>query len=68
MQVTAQDLKALGVIDRIIPEPTGGAHRHPKEAIAALGAAIGEELDALAGQDAHSLRAARGDKFLAMGG
>ncbi|CAN5341297.1 acetyl-CoA carboxylase carboxyltransferase subunit alpha [soil metagenome] len=68
MQVTAQDLKALGVIDRIIPEPMGGAHRHPQEAIASLGAAIGVELDALAGQDANSLRIARGDKFLAMGG
>src|SRR5690349_14602271 len=48
MRVTAQDLKQLGVIERIVPEPAGGAHREPAATIAALGAAIGEELDALA--------------------
>ena len=47
MRVTAQDLKQLGVIERIVPEPAGGAHREPAATIAALGAAIGEELDAL---------------------
>lgn len=67
MQVTAQDLKALGVIDRIVPEPMGGAHRRPAEAISALGKAIGEELDQLAKQPADTLRAARAEKFLAMG-
>ena len=49
MQITAADLKQLGVIDRIVAEPVGGAHRDPAEAIEALGAAIGEELDAFAG-------------------
>ncbi|MGV3768860.1 MAG: acetyl-CoA carboxylase carboxyltransferase subunit alpha [Sphingobium phenoxybenzoativorans] len=68
MQVTAQDLKALGVIDRIVPEPKGGAHRLPREAIATLGKAIAEELDGLSGQDAAALRSSRADKFLAMGG
>ncbi len=68
MQVTAQDLKGLGIIDRIVPEPKGGAHRQPQDAIAALGKAISEELDGLAGQDAASLRSSRADKFLAMGG
>ncbi|WP_336964940.1 acetyl-CoA carboxylase carboxyltransferase subunit alpha [Sphingobium aquiterrae] len=68
MQVTAQDLKGLKVIDRIVPEPMGGAHRAPAEAIAALGAALGEELDQLAGLTPDALRAARADKFLAMGG
>src|SRR6202008_206909 len=48
MRVTAGDLKQLGVIDRIVAEPVGGAHRHPAEAIALLGEAIGEELEALA--------------------
>jgi acetyl-CoA carboxylase carboxyl transferase subunit alpha len=67
MQVTAQDLKALKVIDRIVPEPAGGAHRDPQAAIAALAKAIGEELDSLAKQNAAKLRASRADKFLAMG-
>ena len=67
MQVTAQDLKALNVIDRIVPEPVGGAHRDPAQAIAALGKAITEELDGLARLDAVKLRKDRADKFLAMG-
>lgn len=67
MQVTAQDLKALKVIDRIVPEPVGGAHRDPPAAIAALAKAIGDELDALAKLNAEKLRASRADKFLAMG-
>ena len=67
MQVTAQDLKALGVIDRIVPEPSGGAHRDPQAAIAALGKAVAEELDQLARFDSAKLRVQRADKFLAMG-
>lgn len=67
MQVTAQHLHALGVIDRIVREPIGGAHREPVEAIANLAAAIGEELDALSALDADTVRADRADKFLAIG-
>ena len=67
MQVTAQHLKSLGVIDRIVPEPAGGAHREPVQAIAQLGAAIGEELDSLSGMSASDLRTDRADKFLAIG-
>jgi acetyl-CoA carboxylase carboxyl transferase subunit alpha len=67
MQVTAQDLKALGVIDRIVPEPFGGAHRDSAQAIADLGRAIAEELDQLSKMDSIKLRQQRGDKFLAMG-
>lgn len=67
MQVTAQDLKKLNVIDRIVPEPVGGAHRDPSAAIAALGAAIGEELDALAKKNSQSIRHDREEKFLKMG-
>ncbi|HEX8225531.1 MAG TPA: acetyl-CoA carboxylase carboxyltransferase subunit alpha [Allosphingosinicella sp.] len=66
MRVTAQDLKALGVIDRIIPEPVGGAHRAPAEAIAMLGAAIGEELDSLAALSPAEVRADRRAKYLAI--
>jgi acetyl-CoA carboxylase carboxyl transferase subunit alpha len=67
MQVTAQHLKNLGVIDRIVPEPVGGAHREPVQAIASLGTAIEAELDALDGMAADALRTDRADKFLAIG-
>jgi acetyl-CoA carboxylase carboxyl transferase subunit alpha len=67
MQVTAQHLKSLGVIDRIVPEPVGGAHREPVQAIANLGVAIGQELDSLSGLSAEALRTDRADKFLAIG-
>ncbi|MCP1470630.1 acetyl-CoA carboxylase carboxyl transferase subunit alpha [Sphingobium sp. OAS761] len=67
MQVTAQHLKALGVIDQIVAEPVGGAHRDPVQAIANLGAAIEAELEALASMDRDALRIDRADKFLAIG-
>jgi len=67
MRVTAQHLKQLGVIDRIVPEPVGGAHRTPAVAIAALGQAIGEELDSLTPLDPDSLRRARRQKYLTIG-
>jgi acetyl-CoA carboxylase carboxyl transferase subunit alpha len=67
MKVTAQDLKALGVIDRIVSEPMGGAHRDPATAIGSLGAAIGESLDELGALEGAALKRARRDKFLAMG-
>jgi len=67
MKMTAQDLVELGVVDRIVPEPVGGAHRDPQVASAALGAAIGEELEALAGKSAKQLRRMREDRFLAIG-
>ncbi|MBV8972563.1 MAG: acetyl-CoA carboxylase carboxyltransferase subunit alpha [Sphingomonadaceae bacterium] len=67
MKVTASDLKKLGVIDRIIYEPRGGAHRDPATAIARLGTAIAAELTALEGQPPAALRAGRRAKFLAMG-
>jgi acetyl-CoA carboxylase carboxyl transferase subunit alpha len=67
MRITAQDLKGFGVIDTIIPEPVGGAHRDPTGAIAALAEAIDRALSDLDGQDAAMLRAGRRRKFLAMG-
>jgi acetyl-CoA carboxylase carboxyl transferase subunit alpha len=67
MQVSAQQLAALGVIDRIVPEPVGGAHRRPEAAISSLGKAIGEELHGLDGLKPDQLRKQRADKFLAMG-
>jgi acetyl-CoA carboxylase carboxyl transferase subunit alpha len=67
MKVTAQDLKTLGVIDTIVPEPVGGAHRDPAAAAAALRSAIDSSLAALDGQSPNALRQGREDKFLAMG-
>ena len=67
MRVTAADLKQLGVIDRIVAEPLGGAHRGPAEAMAALGSAIGEELDSLAPLSRAELLAERRAKYLALG-
>ena len=67
LRLTAQDLRPLGVIDRIVPEPVGGAHRDREAAMAALGEAIEDELAALVGTAAADLRAARRRKFLDMG-
>jgi acetyl-CoA carboxylase carboxyl transferase subunit alpha len=67
LRLTAQDLARLGVIDPIVPEPLGGAHRVPKEAIAQLGDALDVALRPLLGRDGDSLRAERRRKFLAMG-
>ena len=67
MKTTAQDLLALKVIDRIVPEPVGGAHRDPAAIAAALSAAIGEELDALAGKPAADLQSQRAQRFLRIG-
>jgi acetyl-CoA carboxylase carboxyl transferase subunit alpha len=55
------------VIDTIVPEPLGGAHRDPAGAIATLGEAIGDALTELEGQAPLALRQARRGKFLAMG-
>lgn len=67
MKVTAQDLRALGVIDTIVAEPLGGAHRSPSAAIGALGDAIEGALNELVPLDADTLRRQRREKFLAMG-
>ncbi|PWJ22480.1 acetyl-CoA carboxylase carboxyltransferase subunit alpha [Jannaschia seohaensis] len=67
LRLTAQDLHKLGVIDRIVPEPMGGAHRDPKAAISSVGAALKEMLGQLDGADRESLRANRRRKFLDMG-
>jgi acetyl-CoA carboxylase carboxyl transferase subunit alpha len=67
MQVTAQSLKELGVIDRIVSEPVGGAHRHPGTAIGALKQALIAELADLSPLNREQLRRQRADKFLTMG-
>ncbi|MFC7537407.1 acetyl-CoA carboxylase carboxyltransferase subunit alpha [Sphingomonas sp. GCM10030256] len=67
MRITAADLQGLGVIERIIPEPLGGAHRNPAEAIANLKQAIVEELDGYASLSREDVLKQRQAKFLAIG-
>jgi acetyl-CoA carboxylase carboxyl transferase subunit alpha len=67
MQVTAADLKRLNVIDRIVKEPVGGAHRDQSAAIGELGKAIREELEGLKKLSPAELKAAREARFLAIG-
>ncbi len=67
MKITAQDLFELKVIDQIIPEPLGGAHRAPETAIAAAGAAIADALDALGAQGPEALRSGKRERFYAIG-
>jgi acetyl-CoA carboxylase carboxyl transferase subunit alpha len=67
MKITAQDLLALGVIDRIVPEPMGGAHRDRTAMALALKTAISEELTALEGRTPAELRASRAQRFLRIG-
>ena len=67
MKITAQDLLKFGIIDTIVSEPVGGAHRDPDATIEATGTAISTAFAALAGLSRDELRAARAEKFLAMG-
>jgi acetyl-CoA carboxylase carboxyl transferase subunit alpha len=67
LRLTADDLHKLGVIDEIVAEPLGGAHREPKAAIAALGEALDAALSRVAAVDGAALVARRREKFLAMG-
>ncbi|WP_114522124.1 acetyl-CoA carboxylase carboxyltransferase subunit alpha [Altererythrobacter sp. ZODW24] len=67
MRITAQQLKKLGVIDRIVKEPVGGAHRNPEKAAQALGKAISEELDALSDVAPDELCRLREERFLLLG-
>jgi acetyl-CoA carboxylase carboxyl transferase subunit alpha len=67
LRLTAQDLLRLGVIDRIVPEPLGGAHRRPREAITALGEVLAETLSPLLARGGDDLRDERRKKFLAIG-
>jgi acetyl-CoA carboxylase carboxyl transferase subunit alpha len=68
LRLTAPELLRLGVIDRVVPEPLGGAHRMPDEAIAAVGDAIDEILRPLLTFDGDRLRDERRRKFLAIDG
>jgi acetyl-CoA carboxylase carboxyl transferase subunit alpha len=67
MKITAQDLLKFGIIDGIVPEPPGGAHRDPERVIAATGEAVSGALAALGNMSREQIRSARAEKFLAMG-
>jgi acetyl-CoA carboxylase carboxyl transferase subunit alpha len=67
MKITAQDMVRFGVIDTIVSEPIGGAHRDPAGTIAGAGEAIAAAFDDLAGLDRAEIRRRRRDKFLAIG-
>ena len=67
MKITAQDLHSLGVVDRIVTEPLGGAHRDPEAAIGSLKSAVVEELDGCAAIGGNELLAQRRAKFQAIG-
>jgi acetyl-CoA carboxylase carboxyl transferase subunit alpha len=67
LRLTAQDLLKLGVVDQVVPEPLGGAHRNPDLIVKTLSMAIEAALRDLAGVEGGVLRARRRDKFLDMG-
>jgi len=68
LKITATDLLSLGVIDAIVPEPPGGAHRYPEEAIVQLGETLAQHLQALVTLPLDALMAKRYTKFRRMGG
>ena len=67
MKITAQDMVRFGIIDTIVPEPTGGAHRDPAAAIVATGEAIANAFAELKGLDAEAIRRQRREKFINIG-
>jgi acetyl-CoA carboxylase carboxyl transferase subunit alpha len=67
LRLTAEDLRRLRLIDEIVPEPMGGAHRDPAATIRSVGDAIGVALETLSSTDGVALKAMRRQKFLAMG-
>jgi len=67
MKITAQDMLRFGVVDAILKEPVGGAHRDPAAMITATGEAIGQAFGALRGLDADAIRKQRRQKFLDIG-
>ena len=67
MRLTADDLRRLRLVDEVIPEPLGGAHRDPATTIQAVGDAMNVALKGLLAMDAATLKARRREKFLEMG-
>ena len=67
MKITAPDLVELGIVDRIIPEPVGGAHADRAAAVEQVGGALAQELEAMSRLSADEIRKARADRFYAIG-
>jgi acetyl-CoA carboxylase carboxyl transferase subunit alpha len=67
LRLTAEDLRRLRLIDEIVPEPLGGAHRDPAATILAVGDAVAQALEALSPVDGATLKLRRREKFLEMG-
>ncbi|MEL6287977.1 MAG: acetyl-CoA carboxylase carboxyltransferase subunit alpha [Pseudomonadota bacterium] len=67
MKITAQDLLELGVIDRIVTEPVGGAHRDPERAMSDAGDQIEAVIASFDGMDGDAIRAQRHEKFMGIG-
>jgi acetyl-CoA carboxylase carboxyl transferase subunit alpha len=67
LKLTARDLREIDIVDRVIDEPAGGAHRDPEAAMDAVGAAVREELDALEGLSADALLRGRRERFRKLG-
>src|SRR5262245_35491391 len=66
-KITAQDLLRFGIIDHIVEEPIGGAHRDPAGTISTTGAALAEAFEGLRGLDREAVRRQRREKFLGIG-
>jgi acetyl-CoA carboxylase carboxyl transferase subunit alpha len=67
MKITARDLERLGVVDVVVPEPPGGAHRAPEVTIAAIGEAVAAAFRDMAELSPEEVRTRRQQKFLAIG-
>lgn len=67
LRLTARDLVEFGIVDEVIPEPAGGAHRHPDQAVAAVAQAVRRHLGVLRDRPAESLVTARYDKYRRLG-
>jgi len=67
LKLTAQDLMGLGVVDEIVPEPEGGAHRDPDTAAANLGSALRQNLERLSALPLDELMRNRYEKFRKLG-
>jgi acetyl-CoA carboxylase carboxyl transferase subunit alpha len=67
MKITAEDLQRFGIVDKVVTEPVGGAHREPGVTIAATGDAIEESLSSLDNLPPGEVRRQRRDKYLQIG-
>jgi acetyl-CoA carboxylase carboxyl transferase subunit alpha len=67
MRITAGDLKELGIVDEVVPEPVGGAHADPKRAAELLDPVLSLQLEVLVRMDPHPRREGRYEKFRKLG-